>query len=98
MRRNAIHKSLPAALSDLDLDQLCRGSRQGSVGEAQGQVITACAGLASAMGSSRQHFQDMRERTTGGVPRRFHPAIRLSASAAHLIDLVVEFAVHDVVL
>ena len=43
MRRNAIHKSLPAALSDLDLDQLCRGSRQGSVGEAQGQVITATA-------------------------------------------------------
>jgi hypothetical protein len=45
MRRNAIHKSLPAALSDLDLDQLCRGSRQGSVGEAQGQVITALKSL-----------------------------------------------------
>ena len=44
MRRNAIHKSVPAALSGNDLDQLCTDNPlQGGVGEAQGQVITATA-------------------------------------------------------
>jgi hypothetical protein len=54
MRRNTIHKSVPAALSGNDLDQLCTDNPlQGGVGEAQGQVITRPAASARRRARAR---------------------------------------------